>query len=253
MKKLIKLISTVMVALLMLCLSVAPAFAAGEATVNGNTASVGSTVEYTLSIADSHQAICGIHYVIFFDTEVLELKSFNADNVGGTINDNQNGDGQIVVVNGLINGASGLACTDKTVLATATFEVIGEGDTSIEYYIPYMYDFDMVNIYDYTLTHDITVDGEDVIVDEAPALADVSTLDGFDAGDFENNPEGTGSGIKPAATQASTSSSSSDNNSGSKVDGKIVATIVIGIVLVVCIVVLLIVKSKNSKQKESAD
>ncbi len=246
MKRTIKLLSTFIIMIFILCISALPAFAAGEATVNGKTASVGSTVEYTLSISDAHQSICGIHYVIFFDTNALKLTNFNADNVGGTINDNQNGDGQIVVVNGLINGASGLACNDKTILATATFEVIGEGDTSIEYYIPYMYDFDMVNIYDYTLTHDIKIDGTDVISDEAPALRDVSDIDGFDKGDFENSPEGTGSGIKPETTAPS--NNTNNNNTQPKLDGKVVGAIVVGCIILIAIVILLVIKSKNSKK-----
>lgn len=167
----------------------------------------GSTLEYTLSIADSEQNIAGIHFELYFDTNVLTIKDINADNLSGsTINDNLNGDGRITVVNGLINGSRGLECKEKTDLITVTFDVIADGNTEVQYYIPYMYDYNLVNLYKYTLTETVVVDGEVQKENQPPVLADVDNLmkiEGFDRGDFVNTEDGKANGSAPAGqTQA---------------------------------------------------
>lgn len=264
MKKFSKILIVTLISVLILCASIIPAFADEVSTVNGQQAPVGSTVTYTFKIADAHQKIAGIHMVIFFDQEHLTLESVNADNLSGsTINDNLAGNGQIVIVNSLVNGSSGLKCEDTTELVTATFKVAASGESNVEYYIPYLYDFDMVNIYDYTLTSDLAVDGEVVIEEQTPILADVSTLDGFDAGDFANNEEGTGSGEKPVVTQAPAvdgndgnggSGSSSSSGTSPVGSGVLVGAICAGVV-VIAIVALVVVKVVSGKKEktESSD
>lgn len=263
MKKFSKIILSVLIMALIVSLSIVPAFAESDVTVNGNDAKIGDTITYTFSIEGSDQKIAGIHMVIFFDQDVLELKEVNADNLGSaTINDNINGDGQIIIVNSLINGTAGLKCSDKTVLATATFEVKKEGNAEISYFIPYLYDIDLVNIYDYKLSYGLEINGAEVVEDRTPELADVSTLDGFDRGDFENNVEGTGSGIKPVATSANsavnTDSNSADNqgnsNSSETNKGSTNVTVIVGIaivaIVVVAIVVLVVLKNVQGKKSE---
>lgn len=261
MKKFTKFFFAALIAALIICLSVVPAFADSDVTVNGNDAQIGDTVTYAFSIEGSEQKVAGIHMVIFFDPDVLELKEVNADNLGSaTINDNLNGNGQIIIVNSLINGAAGLKCSDKTVLATATFEVKKKGNTEISYFIPYLYDIDLVNIYDYKLTYDLDIDGAEAVVDRTPILADVSALDGFDRGDFDNNVEGTGSGIKPVVTSAKPAgnagsngadnqgnSNSSETDSGSSKD-TVIAAVAIVLIIVVAIVVLVVLKTVLSKK-----
>lgn len=246
MNKFFKVIVSVLMATLLLCLSVLPAFA----TVNGKEAPVGSTVEYTISISDCVQKITGIHLEIFFDQSTLKIKEVNTDNLAGstTVNDNQNNDGTIRVVNGLINGASGLECKEKTDLVKVSFEVIAEGDTEIKYYIPYLYDYDMVNLYKYTLSQTISVDGEVVAENVPPVLAgdeDFAGVDTFDKGDFENSPQGTGSGIKvePTKSPAQNTEAQTSDNGGEK-DNTVTIALVCAGIIVVAIVVLVIAKSK---------
>lgn len=188
MKKIFKTSLALAVAFVMLFASMATFFA------DSAEAEVGSTLEYTLSIADSEQNIAGIHLELYFDTSVLKIKDINTDNLSGSvINDNQNNDGRITVVNGLINGSRGLECMKKTALVTVTFEVIAKGNTEVQYYIPYMYDYDMVNLYQYTLTQTVAVDGKVVKDNVPPVLADVKELEkisGFDRGDFVNTEDG---------------------------------------------------------------
>lgn len=257
MKKISKIVLVTILAVMLMCVSLVSAFAAGTLTVNGNEAPVGGTVTYSFNIADAHQKIAGIHMVIFFDQDCLALESVDAENLdGSTINDNQSGNGQIIIVNSLINGASGLACSDKTELVSVTFKVLAEGETDITYYIPYLYDIDLVNIYDYTLTCDIAVDGDVVAPDKTPELHDVSSLDGFDAGDFENSPEGTGSGVKPVVTQVPQGNNEQSGGTEDNANGTNPTTI-IGIVcacvLVAAIVLLVVIKSKGNKKDSSAE
>lgn len=253
MKKFSKVLVLSLIAVFLFCMSLTPAFAA----VNGKDAQVGSTVEYTISIADSVQAISGIHLEIFFDQTALELKGVNVDNLGDStvVNDNQNEDGTVKVVNGLINGAKGLACADKTDLVKVTFEVIGEGDTEIKYYIPYLYDYDMVNLYEYTLSQTITIDGEVAVENVPPVLAnesDFAKVDNFDKGDFNNYEQGTGSGVKIEPTTAKKADGGNSNQQNGGTEEKDNSTIIIACVCVGvvagAVVVLVVAKSRASKQ-----
>lgn len=251
MKRFSKILVTSIIAIVILCASLVPAMGA----VNGKEAKVGSTVEYTLCIADAEQTITGIHLEFFYDQAVLELKDVNTDNLpNSTVNANENKDGSVKVVNGLINGTQGLACSQKTELAKLTFEVVGEGDTEIKYYVPYMYDYDMVNLYKYTFSQTINVDGETVAEDVAPVLADdkdFNSKENFDKGDFANNEEGTGSGIKPQPTTAKKPAGEmtpSKDKTGNDNKTIIVACICVG-VIAAAVVVLVVAKSKAGKNE----
>lgn len=254
MNKISKILVTALLIIAMFCLSALPSFAA----VNGNEAPVGSTVEYTLSISGAEQKITGIHLELFYDQTCLELKDVNTDNLSGstTVNDNQNKDGNIKVVNGLVNGSAGLACVEKTDLVTVTFEVIAEGDSEIKYYIPYLYDYDMVDFYKYTLSQTITVDNNVIAENIPPVLAGDEEFDGvdsFDKGDFQNSPEGTGSGVKVLPT---TTQNSDSDSTDKKTDSTATLFLICGSVIVAAVVVLLIVKSKSkpeTTQKKSDD
>lgn len=257
MKKLIKLTVTALMVIILMCHSVAPCFAA----VNEKDAPVGSTVEYTISIADCVQKITGIHIEVYFDQTKLEIVEVNTDNLTGgtTVNDNQKNDGTIRVVNGMVNGEDGLECKEKTDLVKVTFKVIAEGDSQIKYYIPYLYDYDMINLYEYTLSQTISVDGTVVSENEPPVLADDSDLekvDSFDKGDFMNYPEGTGSGVKETAAPTQVISpidgDSADGNTADA-DGEqgndytVIIVVACAAVIVIAVVVLAVVKAKTNK------
>ncbi|MGN0452622.1 MAG: cohesin domain-containing protein [Ruminococcus sp.] len=261
MKKILKITFVSLIIAALLSVSLVSAFAAESATVNGQTANVGDTVTYTFSISDCKQNITGIHMDVFFDQEILSLEEVNADNLTGSlvINDNKNNDGVIIITNSMINGAIGLKCEDKTTIVTITFKVIKAGETDITYYVPYLYDLDMVNIYDYTFSYDMAVAGNVVIEDKPPVLAGEEELAGIgDLGDFANNEEGTGSGEKPqVATQAqqNNNNNAQQNNNGSSANSgesglssTAVWAIVISVVIVLAIVVLIVVKVKFDKK-----
>ncbi len=261
MKRFLKISVITLLGVLILSLSMLTAFA----TVNGKDAKVGDTITYTLYIADSTQNIVGIDARFFFDQETLELVSVETDNLGDStvVNDNINNDGVIYMNNAYIKGGKGLACKDKVALATLTFKVLEDTPTDITYYIPYIYDFEMVNIYNYTFTYELTVEGETVIENEPPVLAGDDELGKIsDLGDFENVPEGTGSGIKPTAAPTKAPSANQDNNSGTQGtqtgtaegdDGDfnvLYVIIPIVVLMVIAIVVLVIIKQKQTKNEE---
>lgn len=258
MKNFSKIVLSSLLVLTLVCFSAVTAFAAGNLVVNGKEAAVGSTVAYTFSIGDAQQKLCGIHLVVFFDQDYLKLKDVNADNLeGGTIiNDNKTNDGRIIITNSFINGTEGLDCTNTTEIVTVTFEVLKEGTTDITYYMPYLYDIESVNIYDYTFTCSLAVDGQVVIDNETPALENVQELENFgDAGDFANNEEGTGSGVKPVVTQAQQNNpdNSQQDNSGEKKGSGAVVPIVCACVIVGAIVALVVVKSVSGKKSSDND
>lgn len=253
MKKFSKIFFSAMLVIILVCMSVLTSFAAETLVVNGKEAPVGSTVTYTFSIGDAHQKICGIHLIVFFDQECLELTDVDASALeGGTIiNDNKNNDGRIIITNSFINGTEGLDCAEAKDIVTVTFKVIKDGTTDITYYVPYLYDIDTVNIYDYTFTSSLTVDGQVVIATEAPVLENVQELDNFrDAGDFENNVEGTGSGVKPVVTKPQQQANNDNNNNDGGDNKSIVPIIVVGII-VAAIAVLVVLNTVTSKKEQN--
>ena len=153
----------------------------------------GDKIEYTFNIADSQQNVSGFYMVLFFDQDMLAIDEVSTPFAGSTFNKNENNDGQIIILHSLINEADGYACYEKSEFVTAEFTAIADGHTTISYYIPYIYDLDLVNIERYTFTCDVAV-GYTKTEGLVPKLHDVSGIDGFDAGDFENNESGRSDG-----------------------------------------------------------
>lgn len=268
MKKFIKITFVAMLSILILLTSVFIASAEGEtATVNGQEIKVGETITYTFNISEAEQKVTGMQMNIFFDQEALELVEVTDGVLNGssTINDNQNGDGRIVLVNAFMNGG-GLNCKEKTALATATFKVTAAVETEITYFIQYLYDIDMVDIYSYTFTCDLTAGDTVISEDKTPILADGAVTDQLtEVDNFRNNQEGKGDGIKrepqtvPAATQnqpsggtsptqPTTSSEDGDSSEGGNT-GLIIA--LVGTVIVAAAIAgVVIFKLKSQKAED---
>lgn len=258
MKRIFKLSVAGMLTCIILLASMMSALAAGTATVNGTSAPVGSTVEYTLNLESKKQDVVGIQMFFKFSNDILTLKDVKLDSFpGSTLNPNNGNDGMIYFN---FSNIEGVDFSSEREVAKLTFEVAKEGTAEITYFIQYLYDIDLVNIYDYTLTYDLSVDGNTVVDSENPALADVNKIaqnveGDFDWGDFANNQEGTGSGIKP---QVVTKNPTPQIGSATSVDGSddkgndmtifyvIAAVAVAGLIAVICISVI-----KNKKSKES--
>ena len=229
------------------------AVAAPVSTVNGVEAPVGSTVDYTLELVSFKQEVIGIQMFYKFDTSHLKLLNTDFSSFpGAVVNPNKQNDGMIYM--NYTNPSELLDFSKTKEIGKLQFEVIAEGQSEIEYYIQYIFDYDMVNIYDYTLTYSLSVDGSAKVEDKTPLLADINevlkSVDDsvkFDVGDFENNVEGTGSGIKPTtAPKADKPDANNTNNSGG---GNNTMLFVIGGVVVlalIAVVIIAVAKRKNS-------
>lgn len=232
------------------------AVAAPVSTVNGVEAPVGSTVDYTLELVSFKQEVIGIQMFYKFDTSHLKLLNTEFSSFpGAVVNPNNQNDGMIYM--NYTNPSELLDFSKSKEIGKLQFEVIAEGESNIEYYIQYIFDYDMVNIYDYTLTYSLNVDGAEKVENKTPILADINeVLDSvddsvkFDVGDFENNKEGTGSGIKPTtAPKVNTPAADKNNDKGSG-DGNNTVLFVIGGVVVLALIAVVIVavaKRKNSE------
>ena len=174
---------------------------------------------------------------------------------GAVVNPNKQNDGMIYM--NYSNPSELLDFSKPKEIGKLQFEVIAEGESNIEYYIQYIFDYDMVNIYDYTITYSLSVDGAEKIADKTPLLADINevlkSVDDsvkFDVGDFENNVEGTGSGIKPTtAPKTNAPAADSGNNSGG---GNNTTLFVIGGIVVlalIAVVIITVAKRKNTENE----
>ena len=109
-------------------------------------------------------------------------------------------------------------------------------ETEITYYMPYLYDIDLVNIYDYTFTYSLAVGDAAVITDQAPILAEGDELDKVsDKGDFQNNADGVGGG-KPKKP----------------VNKTLVVTISVVAIIVAAIAALVVAKIMMDKKNKTA-
>lgn len=225
------------------------AVAAPGSIVNGVEAPKGSTVEYTLFLESYKQDVVGIQMIFKFDTKHLELKNVDLKNFpSATVNANNQGDGMIYFNDSTLKGQS---FKEAKEVAKLTFEVIGDGTSDIVYLVQYLYDIDLVNIYDYTLTYSLSVDGDEQIKNETPVLGDVEKIaaevNGFDKGDFENNEEGTGSGIKPTTAPKAPAKAPENNtdNDGDNNTTLIVIGAIVGLLLVAVVILAISKKKKN--------
>ena len=233
----------------MLCAVAAPA-----TSVNGVEAKVGSTVEYTLFLESYKQDVVGIQMIFKFDNSLLELKDVDLKNFpSATLNANEGKDGMIYFNSSDINGQS---FKEAKELAKLTFEVVKEGESDIEYLVQYLYDIDLVNIYDYSLTYSLSVDGGAQINAETPVLADVEEIfnkvdAGFDKGDFENNVEGTGSGIKPTQPPKTSPAPSQSGSNDNDKDNNTILYVLGGVVGLALIAVVILAVAKKKKTDDT--
>ena len=256
MKRLFRVSLAGVITCIILITSLLCVFAEGVSAVNGANAPVGSKVEYTLNLESYKQDVVGIQMFYKFDPKHLELKEATFENFpGATVNPNLNGDGMIYM--NFTNVTEPVNFSTPKALGKLEFEVIAEGDSDIEYYIQYIYDYDMVSIYDYTLSYTLTVDGKSEVDNKTPLLADINNVlneiddKSLDKGEFANNVEGTGSGIKPPVTTinkeaiADKSDVKSDNGSDNTMIFVIIGVVIVALLAVVISAMLKKKKAQN--------
>lgn len=204
MKKYIKSAIAFLIISVMVCMSLFTAFAASEATVNGQEANVGDTVTYTMYLGDVLYPIAGVQMYIYYDSDHLELdtESVKYEVISGVVHNLKKKNEIIVTAS---EGVYGFDFTEKAQLVTMTFNVKKQGNTEISYYISELYDiyeFGKNNyITRFTLTYDLAVNGEKVMEEEPPIINTNTDKKGA----FVNREDGKGedNGKPTEATHAS--------------------------------------------------
>jgi preprotein translocase subunit SecE len=256
MKKGFLKILSLMVVMLMMFAAVPSVFAAEELVVNSNaTVNVGDTITYTVYLSDCEDPILGIQMYLLFDNDKLEyIKDSLEFGKFESVYYNENLDGYIPFSwTDVTNTAD---YSSKAVLFKADFNVIEGGEASVSDFISDMYGEDMTYMKNYTLTYDISVNGDN-IGEEMPApVTDDESFVADHQGDFINYSDGKGDNSKDSeehqpvtqvvekvvdvTKQISSTSSESSNNS------TVTVLVIVAIIIVIlAIVAVLIVKKKD--------
>ncbi len=166
--------------------------AADEATVNDTVnIEVGDTFTYSMYLSDTTKDLMGMQAYVFYDTDNLEIdtESISFETLNGVIY-NGNLDGYMTF--NFSNFSNPVDFSSCAQLISINFKVKKSGNTNIRYFIKEMYDSDMVSLTSYTLTCDISIDGEKLITDQTPIVE--SSKEYIDAyqGHFINYIDGKG-------------------------------------------------------------
>lgn len=173
MRRLLSIITAVMMTALIISASAGSVFAADEElTINGEgKAKVGDTVKFTLYLDETKEDIIGFELRLFYDSEYL---SFNKKSLTSEKFDN-------LFYNPDLDGKIPMNWTDignpvsfstKDAFLSCEFEVIKGGEASIKYFVTEMYGDDMTYLKSYKWTYDLEVNGDKVITDGVPLITD---------------------------------------------------------------------------------
>ena len=150
MRRLISIITAVMMTVLILTTSVSAANAADDVlTINGEgKVNVGDTVKFTLYLDETKEDIIGFELRLFYNSEYLKFDKKSLTSFAA-----------------------------KDVFLSCEFEAIKGGEASIEYFVTEMYGDDMTYLKSYKWTYDLEVNGKKVITDGVPPItSDEETL-----------------------------------------------------------------------------
>lgn len=188
-----------------LALTLATAFTAtvnaaeDELTVNSEVkAKKGDKITYAVNLADCNLDVLGITMSVFYDDEYLRLDpdSITYEKLDGVVQ-NPNLDGYFKFTWTDINNLQDFS--KKAMLVSADFEVLKPGETEISYFITDLYgDLDkMETLSSYTLTCDISLNGEVVSKDKTPIVNEDKSDENKMQGDFINYVDGMGEDNTP--------------------------------------------------------
>ncbi len=178
MRRLISIITAVMMTALILTTSVSAANAADDVlTINGEgKVNVGDTVKFTLYLDETKEDIIGFELRLFYNSEYLKFdkKSLTSEKFDNLFY-NPDIDGKIPMNWTDIGNPVSFAAKD--VFLSCEFEAIKGGEASIEYFVTEMYGDDMTYLKSYKWTYDLEVNGKKVITDGVPPItSDEETL-----------------------------------------------------------------------------
>ena len=174
MRRLISIITAVMMTALIFTTSASAAYAADDVlTINGEgKVNVGDTVKFTLYLDETKEDIIGFELRLFYNSEYLKfdkqsLTSEKFDNLFY----NPDIDGKIPM--NWTDIGNPVSFATKDVFLSCEFEVIKGGEASIEYFVTEMYGDDMTYLKSYKWTYDLEVNDKKVITDGVPPILPV--------------------------------------------------------------------------------
>ena len=161
MRRLISIITAVMMTALILTTSVSAANAANDVlTINGEgKVNVGDTVKFTLYLDETKEDIIGFELRLFYNSEYLKFdkKSLTSEKFDNLFY-NPDIDGKIPM--NWTDIGNPVSFATKDVFLSCEFEVIKGGEASIEYFVTEMYGDDMTYLKSYKWTYDLEVNGK---------------------------------------------------------------------------------------------
>ncbi len=166
--------------------------AANDLKINdAASVAVGDTFTYSMYISDASKGVMGMQAYVFYDTEYLQIdtKSINFETLEGVIY-NGNLDGYMTFNFSDISNYADFS--SRAQLTSMDFKVLKEGNTNITYFIREMYDSDMVSLTGYTITYDITADGETIVAEQTPIVESLEKYINTYQGNFINYIDGKG-------------------------------------------------------------
>jgi len=194
MKRFFKTFICLMMILFLICSSTFVSKAEeATATINDTNFMVGDTITYQFNLSDCKQKLAGMQIYFFFNQDALELnEATDGDlNCGTVINPNNNKDGKILFVNGMIPN---VMCENKTSIAKMSFTVKSAATSYITYFVQYLYDENVEDLHTYKFTYDLICNNEMVVDSQRPVLAGESQVEGLVMSDnFQNTAKGSNS------------------------------------------------------------
>ena len=190
----------------LIVLSAAPAFADDSAETKKSSGSVltinqsgkveaGKTVTYTMYLSDA-EPVEGFQLEIFYDKDHLKYKKGSLSfEKFDSVFFNEGVEGRLLMNYTSITNLPSFE--DKAKFVSADFEVLKDGDTTISYFFTELYGKDMQDFKRYTLTYDLTVDGNNVLSDGVPVVNDDPEVISKYEGDFVNYADGMGDDNSP--------------------------------------------------------
>lgn len=262
MKIFMKKLSVVLFAVIILTLSVVPAFAADNLTLNGvKGIKKGDIVSYDLMLGDCEEDVVGLQMVITFDRDHLDIvnNSLEFPELPTAVSNDMSDHGIIFTYTDVVNPAD--FSTEK-VLASVDFKVLKGGKSDITFFVTELYGQDMTYLKSYTFTYDLAVNDEIKIDGEPPVINNDKDFIDYNQGAFVNYVNGkgeknggeadkhesiVGETQAPETFQVGQEVTKDTQNSGSFDLTTII--VIIGAVLLVLIIVMLVILKKVFDRK----
>lgn len=265
MKMFLKKISLVLFAVIIITMSVMPAFAADTLKLNGVEVKKGDVVSYDLKLGDCEEGVVGFQMYIRFDKECLDIVNNSLEFADSRIVENYNSDYGIIF--NFTDYSNPMDFSAEKVLASVDFKVLKGGESDITFFVSELYGKDMTYLKSYTFTYDLAVNEEVKIQGEAPVINQEKEFINDVQGEFVNYVDGKGEKNGGSSAERETVVGSTeapetfevgqevtkDTEKSGSFDMSTVLVVAVVVLLVLVIIVLVILKKALSRKPEIPD